>query len=172
MCNLTLCHYICFLIFKDAAYFPNIIPHTSIIPTACFVLAVRPWIADERKCTRVVTIIDSFYAVSSWSSLSSHQPFYPPLKCHKAILSLIILFSLKQSTVFHFSALILRENIAAYVTNWISLKTLSNSLIFNLIYSHISVQALWRRVRYCVSSLRIVITIYSPLYLWCPTNFL
>lgn len=122
MCNLTLCHCICFLIFKDAAYFLNIIPQTFIIPTASSVLAVRPWDADERKCTKVVAIIDSFYGVSSWSCLSSHQPFYLPLKCHKAILSLVILFSLKHPAILHFSALILSENITAYVTNWILLK--------------------------------------------------
>lgn len=86
------------------------------------VLAVRPWNADERKCTRV-TITNSFCGVSSRSCLSAHQTFYSPLKCHKATLSLIIPFSLKYPTIFQFLPLILSANIASYVPNWIWLKT-------------------------------------------------
>lgn len=91
------------------------------------------------------------YSLTYYSLLfdtSNHPPFFCPHSC---------------------------ENITAYVTNWILLKKKkqnSNSLIFSLLYSQVSVQVLWILVHSCVSSLGVVITIYSPLYLWCPTNFL
>ena len=119
-----------------------------------------------------VTIIDSFYGVSSGSCLSSHHTFYSPIKCHKTILSLIILFSWKHSPIFHFLLLICSENIASYVSNLIFLQTLSYSFIINLVSSHEFIWGLQRRVHWIVNSLRATLMIYSPLYFWCPTNFL
>lgn len=73
----TLDHWMLFLIFKDASYSPNITLQTSIIYTAyslCFgCQAMECW---WKKMHKSVTITDSFYGVSSWSCLSSHQPFY------------------------------------------------------------------------------------------------
>ena len=102
-----------FLILKDASYSPNIIPQTSIILTAyllCFgCQAMECWWKEQHKS---VTIIDSFYGVSSRSCLSSRQPLYSPLKCHKAVVSLIFLL-LKISNNLTFLPLILSESISS-----------------------------------------------------------
>ena len=130
-----------------------LIPQASIIPTAYSLClsckAIEYW---WKKMHKSVTIIDPFYGVSSGSCLSSHHTFYSPINCHKAILSLIILFSWKHSPIFHFLPLILSENIASYVADSILLQTLSHSFITNLVSSHAIIWGLQRRGPWAVNS--------------------
>lgn len=138
-----------------------LIPQTSIIPTAyslCF--GCQPIDYWWKKMHKSATIIDSFYGVSSGSCLSSHHTFYSPIKCHKALLSLIIVFSWKHSPIFHFLPLILSENIASYVANVIFLQTWSHSFIINLVTSHEFIWGLQRRVHWIVKSLRATLMIF------------
>lgn len=153
-----------FIIFKGASYFASIILHTSVslLLTHCFgCQTMECW---WKKMHKSVTIIDLFYGVSSQSCLSSHQPFYSPLKCHKAVLSLIFSFLLKTSNNLKFLPLFLVKILPLpHATNWILLETFLYFFFFNLTFSHIFVQGPWKIVHWTVSSLRVVIIIYSPL---------
>lgn len=80
-----------------------------------------------------VAIRDSFYGVSSRSCLWTHQPFYSPLKCHKAVLSLIFSFLLKTSKNLTFlPSFLVKIFPLPHTTNWIWLKTFSYFFFFHL----------------------------------------
>lgn len=160
-----------FLIFKDASYSPRIIPHTSVplLLIHCFGCQTMEywWKKMQQECDSYRFILWSFIMIMS--VITSTLLFTSQMSA----LSLIFSFLLKISNNLTFLPSFLVKILPLpHATNWILLKTFSYLFFFNLTFPHIFVQALWRIVHWAVSSLKMVIIIYSPLVSLMPANFL